>query len=868
MCNIKICGCDNIRSLPRLTLFLLLCVAAGLTAVTNTGNCQTSQPLRQEVITPLRNDSFNKNGQCRERKLGGNPRTVNSLLIFDGANDGNRQVDPQIAVGGNHVLHATNSGLIIYKKSGEFVQGVSQRCFNGGIDPKLFYDRHNGVFGFDLWNPWDKEKKKPVNISVSESSDPTAAWNTYPIPAPEGRDGGAIGYSRKWIGYSFPGGEARTFILKTKEVKSGKPATVYHFKGGLGHPVATQDAIDDLYFVKLEKQTITVNKVAELNDGTPVTSQLFSVPHNFKYFGWPPQSPQKGTEAKTASGDRNPKNLVVQSGFLWFSQTINCDGRAAVQWHQIDLKDGTFVQSGLINHPINSYIQTTLAVNKRLDVLVGFQEAGPEMFISPRMVYRRASDPLGKMRPVLSLGEGQAATEGGAWGDYSGSVVDGDNMLDLWTIQSIADSTGRGDTVIARLSHDVNPSNQAQTKTTSSNNTSQSIKASQPDKTSQSIKATRIHKVGDDFPRQYRRAFDRYVQVIAPQGKPIHIFAQPEISAAQIRHVRDVMIHYLTDLPGSEFGNSKAAIADRMADNRAMMMICKGHDGQYREPRIFAQPLYADETIVEGSPAYINNEFEDHRDATLEETLHCVHDFGIGVDVRGAPKGAAADFQKEIRAATTAAMKNNIWPTKNADAEASDWIEELRQEGSLTQEYLASVIDSYYGLWGPFDEDFGMWGIYIARTRADIKLKDLKGYSLVQKFFHPFLTYNAEIDSSFDGTFLMTFDPKTPYTHKSRYLLNARLTGEKNSNLTGNAEDNTLSGNSGENVIDGGNGHDTVVFAKPESTYTVIKNDDGSTTVVGEGTDRLLNIEKIIFDGTKLESKMFVAPIPHNLAGR
>ena len=159
-------------------------------------------------------------------------------------------------------------------------------------------------------------------------------------------------------------------------------------------------------------------------------------------------------------------------------------------------------------------------------------------------------------------------------------------------------------------------------------------------------------------------------------------------------------------------------------------------------------------------------------------------------------------------------------------------------------------------------------GIYIARTRADIKLKDLKGYSLVQKFFHPFLTYNAEIDSSFDGTFLMTFDPKTPYTHKSRYLLNARLTGEKNSNLTGNAEDNTLSGNSGENVIDGGNGHDTVVFAKPESTYTVIKNDDGSTTVVGEGTDRLLNIEKIIFDGTKLESKMFVAPIPHNLAGR
>ena len=831
----------------------LLCAAVGLVTSTNAAICQTVKPLRQEVVSPIRNDSFNKNGKCRERKLGGNPRTANQLLIFDGANDGNRQVDPQIAVGGNHVLHATNTGLIIYTKSGEFVQGVSQRCFNGGIDPKLFYDRHNGVFGFDLWNPWDKEKQKPVNISVSESNDPTGAWNTYPVPAPEGRDGGGIGYSRKWIGYSFPGGDAQTFVLRMKEAKSGKPATVFHFKGSLGHPVATQDAIDDLYFVKLDRKKITVTKVEEADGGTPVAKEVFSVPHNFDYFGWPPKSPQKGTDAKTASGDRNPKNLVVQSGFLWFSQTINCENRAAVQWHQVDLKDGTFVQSGLLKHSKNSYIQTTLAVNKRLDVLVGFQETGPEMFISPRLVYRRADDPPGKMRSVLSLGEGQAATEGGAWGDYSGSVVDGDNMLDLWTVQSIAGSDGRGDTVIARLEHDVDPSSNDET-------------SKPPErKSSQNIKATRIHKITNDFPRKYQRAFDRYIQVIAPNGKPIHIFAQKEISGSQLRHVRDVMLHYLTDLPGSEFGSDKTAIANRMADNRAMMMICKGHDGQFREPRIDAQPLYADETIVEGSPAYINNEFEDHRDATLEETLHCVHDFGIGVDVRWAPKGAAPGFQKEIRAATTFAMKNDIWPTKDADEDAGDWIRELRQEGSLTQEYLASVIDSYYGLWGPFDGDFGMWGIYIAKTRSDIKAKDPKGLALVQKFFHPYLSYNAEIDSRFSGTFLMAFDSKKPYTHKSRYLLSARLTGQENSNLTGNALDNTLAGNAGDNIIDGGDGNDTVVFANPKSAYTVTKNEDGSTTVEGEGTDRLLNIEKIVFDGKRLESKTFVAPVPHNL---
>lgn len=214
---------------------------------------------------------------------------MSGLLVFDGSTDGNQQVDPQIAVGGDHVLHATNNGLIIYDKSGEFIQGVSQRCFNNGIDPKLFYDNHNKIFGFDLWNPWDKEKKKPVNISISETKDPTGAWNTYPVPAPQARDGGGIGYSKKWIGYSFPGGPSQTFVLKTEDAKAGQPTSVYHFEGNLGHPVATQDDLDDLYFVKLNRRQIVISRVSDSGDGTPVATQTVSAPHEFKYFGCRPR---------------------------------------------------------------------------------------------------------------------------------------------------------------------------------------------------------------------------------------------------------------------------------------------------------------------------------------------------------------------------------------------------------------------------------------------------------------------------------------------------------------------------------------------------------------------------------------------------
>lgn len=408
------------------------------------------RPTRSEVIEPLLMRSFDRDGETPERRQGGNPRRRGGLLVFDGATDGNRQVDPQIAVGGGHVLHATNHGLHIYDRDGAFVDGVSQRGFAGGIDPKLFFCRNNRVFGFDLWNPWDKAKQKPVNISVSRTDDPTGAWATYAVPAPNGVDGGGVGVSRRWIGYSFPGGDERTFVLPVAGAKAGEPVTVHHFPGSLGHPVLTQDEEDDLYFVQLTRRDIVIRRVSADEGGAPVAAEVARAPHRFEHFGWPPQSPQKGTDQRTASGDRNPKNLVLQGGFLWFSHTVACDGRAAVQWHQVRL-DGTFVQSGRLSSDTSSYIQTSLAVNDRLDVLVGFQETSPDMFISPRLAYRRAGDPPGTLRAAQSLGEGLGATDGVAWGDYSGCALDGDNGLDLWTVQSITDEHGKGDCVIAKL---------------------------------------------------------------------------------------------------------------------------------------------------------------------------------------------------------------------------------------------------------------------------------------------------------------------------------------------------------------------------------------------------------------------------------
>ena len=432
----------------RLTLFLSIVLFASIQVH---GQRNEQYPSRTEVISPIRKASFNDSAACPERMQGGNPAIVKGLLVFNGSMDGNRQVDPQIAVGGNYVMHGTNSGLIIYNKKGEFIQGVSQKCFNNGIDPKMFYDVHNSVFVFDLWWYYDKPKVKPVNISVSETSDPLSAWNTYPVPAQNGVDGGGIGYSKKWIGYSFPGGKERTFVLKTAEAKAGKPATIYHFEGSLGHPVFGQDDTEALYFFEIAKKDFVIRKIVEDEKGIPYAVVVSQQPHNLQYIDYPPQSPQKGTTQKVSSGDRNPKNIVLQNGHLWFSQAVKKDGHAAVQWHQINANDGSIVQTGLINNDNSNYIQTTIAVNKKNDVLIGFQEANANTFISPRVAYRMGKDKPGSIREIISLGEGKGATDGVSWGDYSGSVIDGDNLNDLWTIQSNTNDQVKVENIISKL---------------------------------------------------------------------------------------------------------------------------------------------------------------------------------------------------------------------------------------------------------------------------------------------------------------------------------------------------------------------------------------------------------------------------------
>ncbi|MFT5684660.1 MAG: hypothetical protein ACI8RZ_005604, partial [Myxococcota bacterium] len=208
--------------------------------------------------------------------------------------------------------------------------------------------------------------------------------------------------------------------------------------------------------------------------------------------------------------------------------------------------------------------------------------------------------------------------------------------------------------------------------------------------------------------------FTHYTEVVAPSGQPVRIFAQGTISEAQILRSRNLLRFFLTDVPGSTYGADKSAVANAMADNEAVLVLVDGAHEEGSEPRVNAQPLYHDELPVEGDEWYLTNNL-DHRDAAFEEIFHLVHDTGIGTY----EPGALPDYQTALLAEAEAAIADGRWGIAT-DPGVSDWIDELSREGSLAQEYIASVLDSYYGMWGAWDGEGGMWGIYIAGDRDEV----------------------------------------------------------------------------------------------------------------------------------------------------
>jgi len=350
--------------------------------------------------------------------------------------------------------------------------------------------------------------------------------------------------------------------------------------------------------------------------------------------------------------------------------------------------------------------------------------------------------------------------------------------------------------------------------------------------------------------------FSKYTKHIAPNGKPIHIFAQSGVSNLQVVRAREILKYHLTDAPGTQYGHDKTAIANRMADVKATLMYTDTEIKSFamrpilRDSKLRLQDLYATESPVEGSYEYIHNKGKPGerytRDASYEEIMHLVHDKGL--------EDILPEYHQEIVEAEKAAVADDIY-----------------HYGRLApHEYIITGFDVYFGLWdhNPQGDGKSFGDEYDFHTKEEMKAGDPALYDLVEKFWPKYLTYNAYIDPSFEGTFSTVRDENTEYTFKSQHLVNIILTGKNNTNVLGNDQDNRLTGNEGNNILTGGkgndvlaggNGEDTAEFSENYTEYEVIKA--GHKTIVTDtvagrdGKDTLTDIEVLKFKDKKVRVK-------------
>lgn len=345
--------------------------------------------------------------------------------------------------------------------------------------------------------------------------------------------------------------------------------------------------------------------------------------------------------------------------------------------------------------------------------------------------------------------------------------------------------------------------------------------------------------------------YEKYIAYTAPNKKNIYIVATKDITDTQLLYAYSILTNYL--IADNDYDMEK--LANSIADSGSYIVMAGGEDGNSPVPffALNGQPLYYAEVAAPGSTWFMENDYT-HRDATFEEILHFTHDYGIGTSSN---PGVFPIFSEKVKTATYNSLPTDktlwgvegLWARQTNEQTQKEWLLELEKEGSLEQEYLASVIDSFYGLWEAYDEaEGGMWGMYVAKGREDIYIEDPHGSSLLT-YFNEYISSMITLDESLSGDFHLSLDENLPYTYKTQYYKNIRLSGSNNTNIYGNDQDNVFIGNQGDNIIDGITGNNTVQYEDVYESYNVdIQEDRIIIKNINTGsTDTLYNINRIQF---------------------
>jgi subtilisin-like proprotein convertase family protein len=403
--------------------------------------------------------------------------------------------DTHGSVGINHVITATNDYIIVHAKyGGAIIARASISGFTGvagTCDPYMTYDPTANRWLFSAIN-CSAGSDNPVILMVSSTADPLGSWRRVTwTTTPSGTgiflDHPYLGFDnskivvsgRRFGPTSFLGtclflidkaamyaGTAITFGTNAQQIdKTGAdgdaplPVTVYDppFSTVANPSPGTFYILQAWNTTSIRLTTVTGNiPAATWNTGSAVfpTSTL------------PAWNGNAGNVAEqmieirgVATNDDRISCGVMMNGKIWASHHIGLPAtgtanRVAVQWWQLDGTPGATFGNVLQNGRVGGANAreykwfSSIAVNKKEDVLIGYTASTNTSRINSAYVTRSATTPVNTTddEVIYHAGEDRYWKDFGSgrprWGDYSHTALDPSNTS-LWTIQEYA-SAGAG----------------------------------------------------------------------------------------------------------------------------------------------------------------------------------------------------------------------------------------------------------------------------------------------------------------------------------------------------------------------------------------------------------------------------------------
>ncbi len=396
-------------------------------------------------------------------------------LTFDGAMrstaGGFSPPDTVGDVGPNHYVQMVNVVFTIFDKNGTVLAGPTpfNQLFAGQPnvcatqndgDPIVVYDRLA-----DRWLLSQFTWPNGMCIAISTTPDPTGSYHLYRFTTPQFPDYFKFGVWPDAYYMSANEGSYTAYAFNRSQMLNGSPATYQRVAGGTNlylpsdldgatpPPAGTPNqfytfkdggfhgGVDRLEIWEFDVDFATpANTTFTLAQSLPVASFNYTVCGFFNFNC----IRQLGTTQRVDSVSEWPmwrlayRNFGTHEAMVGnFAVDVTGTEVAGIRWFELRRLPGTgswtLHQEGTYAPDSHSRWMGSIAMDKAGNIALGYSVSSSTMHPAIRYTARHADDPLGTMRPEVSLIEGGTFfSANNRWGDYSSMNVDPADDCTFW----------------------------------------------------------------------------------------------------------------------------------------------------------------------------------------------------------------------------------------------------------------------------------------------------------------------------------------------------------------------------------------------------------------------------------------------------